>query len=132
MKSGQIVTGIINGLADQYETPDILQLLPNGKLSELTARETIGTYRNVFVTDRVVAQTCVYEAERDSLGRTGTVNHTVLYKFDPTTEYDGTQYTFDYQQFAKDARAGKYNFPMPPMPELKRPLDYPPEMDVQP
>jgi len=131
MKSGQVVTGILNGLADSYETPDILQLLPNDKLSELTGKETIGTYRHVFIKDRVVAQTIVTQAEPDNLGRDGTVNHTVLYKFDAYTEHDGLIYPFDYKQFATDARAGKYNFTMPPLPELKRPLDPPPPLETQ-
>jgi len=130
VKSGQVVTGIINGIADQYETPDILQLLPNNKLSELTDRETVGTYRRVFLTDRVVAQTVVTKAEPDELGRDGTVNHTVLYKFDWATEHDGARYVFDVDDFAENAKAGKYNFPMPQMPELKHPLDYPPALET--
>ena len=132
MKSGQVVTGIINGIATQYESPDILQISPNGKLSELIDRDTVGVYRNTFVRERVVAQTVVTEAEPDELGRNGTVNHTVLYKFDSHTEQDGAQYTFDYEQFAQDARNGKYSFPMPDMPELKRPLAFPPALEVKP
>lgn len=131
MKSGQVVTGIINGTAQQYESPDILQLLPNGKLSELIDRETLGTYRRVFLTDRVIAQTAVTEAEPDSLGRSGTVNHTVLYKFDSSIEHDGARYVFDIDDFADNARAGKYNFHMPPMPQLKHPLDCPPTLEEQ-
>jgi hypothetical protein len=132
MKSGQVVTGIINGIADSYETPDILQLLPNNKLSELTSRETVGTYRRVYLTDRVVSQTVVTKAEPDELGRDGTVNHTVLYKFDRATEHDGARYVFDVDDFAENAKAGKYNFPMPPMPELKHPLDLPPVLEMTP
>lgn len=130
MKSGQVVTGIINGIADQYETPDILQILPNIKLSELTDRRTLGIHRHVFITDRVVAQTVVSEADPDELGRNGTINHTVLYKFDATTQHDGILYVFNYDQFADNAREGKYNFVMPDMPELKKPLDYPPKLEV--
>jgi hypothetical protein len=130
VKSGQVVTGIINGLADHYESPDILQILPNNKLSELTDRETLGTYRCVFVKERVVAQTIVTKAEPDEHGRDGTVNHTVLYKYDATRQHDGITYIFDYEQFAADARNGKYNFVMPPLPELKHPLDFPPKMEV--
>lgn len=132
MKSGQVVTGIINGIADQYETPDILQLLPNGKLAQLIDRETLGAYRRVFVSDRVVAQTMVTKSEPDEHGRDGIVNHTVLYKFDATVEHDGIPYVFDYSQFTEDALAGKYNFTMPQLPELKHPLDFPPELEMQP
>lgn len=130
MKSGQVVTGIIKGIADQYETPDILQLLPNNKLSVLIDRDTLGKHRHIFLTERVIAQTVVTKADPDELGRDGTVNHTVLYKFDATTQHDGIAYIFDYEQFANDARAGKYNFVMPQMPKLKRPLDYPPALEA--
>jgi len=132
VKSGQVVTGIINGIADQYETPDILQLLPNGKLAQLIDRETLGAYRRVFVSDRVVAQTMVTKSEPDEHGRDGIVNHTVLYKFDASTTHDNIQYVFDYNQFTDDALAGKYAFAMPPIPELKHPLDPPPEMEITP
>jgi hypothetical protein len=130
VNSGQVVTGIINGIADHYETPDILRILPNSKLSLLTDRETLGSHRHVFRSDRVVAQTVVTKAAPDDLGRDGIVNHTVLYKFDATTQHDGLTYIFDYEQFAEDALAGKYNFVMPPIPELKHPLDFPPKMEV--
>lgn len=132
MKSGQVVTGIINGIADQYETPDILQILPNSKLSILTDREILGAHRHVFRSDRVASQTVVTKSDPDELGRDGILNHTVLYKFDASTQHDGITYIFDYEQFAEDALAGKYNFIMPPLPELKHPLDYPPKMEVTP
>ena len=130
MKSGQVVTGIINGIADHFESSDILQILSNGKLSILTDREILGSHRHVFRSDRVVAQTVVTKADPDELGRDGTVNHTVLYKFDATTQHDGINYIFDYEQFAEDALAGKYNFSMPPLPELKHPLSFPPAMEM--
>lgn len=130
MKKGQFYKGMINGVEESYESPDLLQLLPSDKLSMLWDRETLGTYRHVFLTERVVAQTVVSKAEPDDLGRDGIVNHTVLYRFDPYVEHDGARYVFDVDDFAENARAGKYNFPMPLAPELKRPLDYPPEMEV--
>jgi hypothetical protein len=130
MKSGQFYKGMINGTEDTYESPDLLLILPSEKLSILWDRETLGSYRRVFLTERVVAQTVIEPAVPDDLGRDGIVNHTVLYKFDSTITHDGMAYVFDYEQFAKDARAGKYNFKMPEVPELKKPLDYPPPMEV--
>ncbi len=130
MKSGQFYKGMINGVEETYESPDILLLLPSEKLSILWDRETVGTYRHIFLTERVIAQTVITKAEPDDLGRDGIINHTILYKFDATTQHDGIIYIFDYEQFAKDARAGKYNFSMPPSPELKHPLDPPPAMEV--
>jgi len=132
VKSGQFYKGMINGTEDTYESSDLLIILPSEKLSVLWDRDVLGTYRHVFLTERVVAQTVITEAEPDDLGRDGIVNHTVMYKFDAVVQHDGIAYVFDYEQFAKDARAGKYNFPMPPTPELKRPLDYPPAWEVEP
>ena len=132
MQSGQFYKGMINGVEETYESPDLLLILPSEKLSILWDRETLGIYRHIFLTERVVAQTVITKAEPDDLGRDGIVNYTVLYKFDAITEHDGLTYIFDYEQFAKDARAGKYNFQMPPAPELKNPLDYPPAMEVEP
>jgi hypothetical protein len=131
MKSGQFYKGMINGVEETYESPDLLLLLPSEKLAVLWDRETLGTYRHIFLTERVIAQTVIIEAEPDDLGRDGIVNHTVLYKFDATVTHDGLTYIFDYEQFAKDARQGKYNFKMPNAPELKKPLDYPPLMEVE-
>jgi hypothetical protein len=130
MKSGQFYKGMINGTEDTYESPDLLLILPSEKLSILWDRETLGSYRHVFLTERVVTQTVIEPAVPDDLGRDGIINHTVLYKFDATVTHDGIAYVFDYEQFAKDARAGKYNFKMPEVPELKKPLDYPPPMEV--
>ena len=131
MKSGQFYKGMIEGVEETYESPDLLLLLPSEKLSILWDRETVGTYRHIFLTERVIAQTVIIKAEPDELGRDGIINHTVLYKFDATTQQDNITYIFDYEQFAKDARAGKYNFPMPPAPELKHPLDSPPAMEMK-
>ena len=131
MKSGQFYKGMINGTEDTYESPDLLIILPSEKLSILWDRDILGSYRHVFLTERVVAQTVITPADPDDLGRDGIVNHTVMYKFDATVQHDGIAYIFDYEQFAKDARAGKYNFPMPPPPELKHPLDYPPAWEVE-
>ena len=131
MKSGQFYKGMIYGVEDSYESLDLLLLLPSEKLSVLWDREALGLHPHVFLTERVVAQTMIEKADPDFLGRDGIINHTVLYKFDATVTHDGITYIFDYEQFAKDARAGKYKFPMPPTPELKKPLDPPPLMEVQ-
>lgn len=132
MRSGQFYKGMINGIEEIYESPDLLLILPSEKLSILWDKDSVGTYRHTFLTERVVAQTVITEAEPDELGRNGIINHTILYKFDATTQHDGLTYIFDYGQFAKDARAGEYNFSMPQAPELKQPLDLPPELEVKP
>jgi hypothetical protein len=130
MKSAQFVKGMINGVEETYESPDILQVIPNDKLSEIWDLDQIGSYRRVFLNERVIAQTIIRRADPDEHGRDGIVNHTVIYRFEPFTSLDGAQYTFDIEKFAQDARAGKYKFKMPPFPELKNPLSNPPAMEL--
>jgi hypothetical protein len=130
MKSAQFIKGMIDGIEASYESPDLLQILPSEKLSILWDQERIGTHNRVFTEDRIVAKTVVTQSEPDEHGRLGIINHTVIYRFDASIEHDGVQYVFPTEQFTKDARAGKYNFKMPAKPELKRPLDYPPAMEV--
>jgi hypothetical protein len=128
MKSAQIVSGIINGIADQYESPNVLQVLPIDKLSELTSIERINSepYSRVFLSELVTAEALVFPSEPDNLKRSGIVNHTVIHRFDSVIERDGYFYIFPREQFERDARAGRLRFKMPPMPELKKPLDSPP------
>jgi hypothetical protein len=127
VKSAQIVSGIINGVADQYESPNVLQVLSSEKLGQLLSIERVRPepYYNVFLSDFVVACTVVVPSELDDLHRTGTVNHTVIHRFDSVIERDGYFYEFPKNKFERDARTGKLRFKMPPLPELKKPLDAP-------
>lgn len=128
MKTAQIVTGILNGVADWFESPNILSVISAEKLSELTSLDNIRDkpYYRVFLNDFTIAGTTVTPSEPDRYGRSGTVNHTVLYRFDSVIERDGYLYYIPKDQFEKDARLGKFQFKMPPFPELKKPLDPPP------
>ena len=128
MKSAQIVTGIINGVAEQYESPNILQVISSENLSKLTRIERVRNepYPNVFLSELVVACTKVTPSELDDLHRTGTVNHTVVHRFESVIERDGYFYAFPREQFERDARADRLRFKMPPFPEIKKPLDIPP------
>lgn len=130
MRCGQFYKGMIDGIESTYESSGLLQILPANKLAQLWDREKIGTYRQVFLAERTIAQTVIEKATPDEHGRDGIVNHTVLYKFDWSTEHEGANYTFDLEKFATEARSGKYNFTMPPTPELKRPLDVPPPLET--
>lgn len=128
MRSAQVVSGIINGIADQYESPNILQVISNETLSKLTSIERIREtpYSYVFRNELAVASVYVFPSEPDSLQRSGIVNHTVIHRFESIIERDGYTYQFPKEQFEKDAYAGKLRFKMPPLPELKKPLDLPP------
>jgi hypothetical protein len=136
MKSAQVVSGILKGVADQYESPNILQVISSDNLSKLLSIDRVRNepYPNVFLSELVVACTKVIPSELDELHRTGTVNHTVVHRFESVIERDGYFYTFPREQFERDARADKLRFKMPPMPELKKPLDPPPppEWEMQP
>jgi hypothetical protein len=131
MKTAQFIKGMIDGTEVSYESPDLLQLLPSEKLSILWDQERIGTHNRIFLDEHAIAKTVVTQSEPDEHGRLGVINHTVIYRFDASVEHDGIQYLFPNEQFAKDARAGKFAFKMPPAPELKKPLDTPPKLEVQ-
>jgi len=130
MRSGQFYKGMINGIEESYESPDLLQILPNTKLSQLWDLDQVGIYSRAFVAEGVIAKTVVEKAVPDEHGRDGITNHTVLYRFDKYTTHDGVRYMLDSEQFVEDIKAGKFNFQMPPIPNLKNPLDYPPPMEV--
>lgn len=132
MKSAQFYKGMINGTEDSYESPDLLQVIPKEKLPDLWDIDEIGTYSRVFLKERIIAKTIVFKPEDDILGRSGIINHTVLYRFDLYTVKDGVRYKFDEEQFLQDAREDRFNFEMPPKPELKIPLDLPPPLEVNP
>jgi hypothetical protein len=131
MKSAQFYKGMIKGTEEQYESPDLLQILPHDKLAVLWDKDKIGIYPYVFLSERVIAKTVVTKAEPDEHGRDGIINHTVIYRWDNKTTFEGAPYLFDTEQFLKDVKAGKYNITMPSPPELKKPLDAPPILEVQ-
>jgi hypothetical protein len=128
MKSAQIVYGVINNVADQWESPNVSQVISSENLSKLLKIERIRKepYPNVFLSELVVAMTKVVASEKDNLHRDSTVNHTVVHRFDSVIERDGYFYAFPREQFERDARADKLRFKMPPFPEIKKPLDLPP------
>jgi hypothetical protein len=123
-----VVDGIINGTAEHYESPNLLQIIPIDKLDELLSLSRVRAepYSRVFLSELITAEVRVTAAELDNLKRSGIVNHTVIHRFDNVIERDGYFYAFPREQFERDARAGRLKFKMPPMPELKKPLDVPP------
>ena len=132
MKSAQFYKGMINGTEDSYESPDLLQVIPAEKLTELWDKTEIGVYPRIFLKERIVAKTVISKPEDDILGRSGIINHTVIYRFDNYTEKDGVRYKLDEEQFLRDAQENRFNFEMPPTPTLKIPLDLPPPLEVKP
>jgi hypothetical protein len=128
VKSAQVVNGVINGVADQWESPNVLQVISSDSLGKLLKIDRVrkDPYPNVFLSELVVACTRVVESELDELHRPSTVNHTVVHRFESVIERDGYFYPFPRDQFERDARADKLRFKMPPFPEIKKPLDRPP------
>jgi hypothetical protein len=125
VKSGQFYKGMINGVEQSYESPDILQVLPSSKLNQLWDLDAVGVYNRAFKSERVISKTVVEKAVPDEHGRDGVTNHTVLYRFDAFTFHDGVRYKFDEDQFIQDIKDGKFDFEMPLQPELKKPLSVP-------
>jgi hypothetical protein len=131
MKTGQFYKGMINGTEDSYESPDIYQVLPKEKLDEYWDKERVGTYNRVFLSEHVILKTVISKSEPDGYGREGIINHTVIYRFDPYIEHDGLKYVLDTEQFLKDVKDGKIAIKQLKVPELKKPLDAPPALEVQ-
>lgn len=125
MKTAQFVKGMINGVEEFYESPNILTLIPYEKLQLLMENTKLGFTKKIFLKDYAVALSYVQRAEADSLGRDGFVNHTVIVKFDEALTIDGIVYRVDAEAFKQAAYNGELNFHMPAFPELKRPLDPP-------
>jgi len=134
MRSAQFVKGMIGGVEVTYESPGLMEILSPQKLAPMWDQQQIGTYRRAFSQDRYVAMTVVIKSEPDEFGRVGIINHTVIYQFDLSQEKDRVRYSFDAEDFRQKAQRGLFNFKMPPIPELKKPLDAPqaPEWEVQP
>lgn len=130
MRAAQFVKGMINGVEDFYESPNILTLLPYEKLQLLMENTKLGFTQKIFLKDYVIALSTVKKAEADSLGRDGLINHTVIYKFDEVITHDGAVYRIDPEAFKEAAYNGAFRFTMPAFPELKRPLDPPPNPQV--
>jgi hypothetical protein len=132
LRSAQFVKGMIGGVEVTYESPLLLEILTPAKLAPMWDANQIGTYKRIGSSDRYTAKTVVTKSEPDEYGRVGIVNHTVIYQFDMSKESDRAKYTLDLEEFKRNARNGLYDFKMPSMPELKKPLDAPapPEWEV--
>lgn len=133
MRSAQFVKGMIDGVEVTYESPGLMEMLSPQKLAPMWDQQQIGTYRRAISQDRYIALTVVTKSEPDEFGRVGIVNHTVIHQFDLSQEKDNIKYVFDAEDFRLKAQRGLFNFKMPSMPTLKKPLDAPPapEWEVQ-
>jgi hypothetical protein len=126
MRSAQFVKGMIGGVEVTYESPLLLEILSPEKLAPMWDAQQIGTFKRVGAANCYTAKTVITKSEPDEYGRVGIVNHTVIHQFDLSKEADRARYVLDLEAFRQNAREGKYDFKMPPMPELKKPLDSPP------
>ena len=129
MRSGQFYRGKIDGVQKHYESPNLEQLLPTEKLCDLADYFEEGDYSRFFTKERVIARIVVSPAENSDGRQGGTINHTVLYKFDHSIMHESVQYCFDTEQFIREIQQGKRKLKMPQPPELKDSLDYPPPLE---
>jgi hypothetical protein len=128
MKSGQFVIGMVNGNNESYESPDLAQLLPADKLGvlwDLAKTRGVGTHSYIDYDERVIARTTVTNTPADEMGRKGTLNHTVIFKFDSHIYHDGVRYDFNVNDFAVAYQSGKLQIQTVATPKLSNPLPKP-------
>jgi len=118
MKSGQFVTGKIDGIQKRFVSPNLDKILPTDKLCELLDNTDIGEYPRFFKQERTIVKTVITAAKNSDGRRGGIINHTVLYGYDAYVEHDGVKYIFDTDTFISEILSGKRQFKMPPMPQL--------------
>jgi hypothetical protein len=130
MQAAQFYTGKINGFEDNFETSNLVDLLGIDEIDTLKAYKTTGkTYQRFFKAERVIALVEAYVVKNgDESGRSGIQARGILYKYDRATMKDGLNYLFPEEQFIKELQMGK-RLKMPPLPELKKPLDPPPALE---
>ena len=127
MESAQFVKGMINGSEVEYTTSNLMEIVGSTQeLAPMWDQKYVGVYKRVRSLQRYTAMTVITKSEPDEFGRIGIVNHTVIYQFEPNKIEDRTKYTFDVEDFRQKAYRGLLDFKMPPLPELKTPLDKPP------
>ncbi len=118
MKSGQFIRGKIDGIQKHFESANLDKLLPADKLNELKNNTEVGEYPQFFKQSRTLIKTVIIPAENSDGRRGGVINHTVIYAYDATVEYDGLKYIFDTDAFISEILAGKRRFRMPSVPTL--------------
>jgi hypothetical protein len=128
MKSAQFIKGMINGVEVEYTTQNLMEVVGSAQeLAPMWDQKYLGTFPRIRSQQRYTALTVVTKSEPDEFGRYGIVNRTVIYQFEPSKTENRVKYGFDAEDFRQKAHQGYFNFKMPPMPELKKPLDLPPE-----
>ena len=126
MKSGQFVVGMIDGTIKGYDSKNITLLLPPeemDKLYRLAETHGKGTYDYINYDERVIARSTITESNNDEVGRTGKINHTIIFRFDKYTTHEGNRYKFDHEKFDIQNHIHLLNAPMPAT--LKNPLPTP-------
>ena len=130
MKSAQFFKGKIEGYEQSYETINLIEMLPLDKLSELMNYNIPNKpCQRYFKAERVLSLVESYRVENgDASGRSGIQTRGILYKFERTIKHDDLDYLFPEEQLVNLLYAGK-RLKMPPLPELKKPLNPPPTIE---
>lgn len=130
MKAAQFYTGKINGFEDNFETSNLTDLLDIDKIDMLKAYNRVGKpLQRFFKNERVIALVEAYQVVNgDESGRSGIQARGILYKFDKYITHDDLPYVFPEENFVEELQGGK-KLKMPPLPELKKPLDAPPPLE---
>jgi hypothetical protein len=126
MKAAQFYKGKIGGFEQTFETSNLIDILDIDKIGMLEEySNTNKPYQRFFRAERVIAKVEAYAVTNgDESGRSGLQVRGILYKFDRTITHDDLPYTFPEEYFIEFLQGKKLK--MPPLPELKKPLDPPP------
>jgi hypothetical protein len=118
MIAGQFVKGKIDGIQKYFKTANLRDILPKNRQDELEKHIEVGEYPHFFKAEKIIAKTRIINAENTDGRRGGIINHTVVYRFDPTVTKDSINYIFPLDDFIKEYIDGKRSFKMPSMPTL--------------
>lgn len=129
MKAGQFVIGIFDGTTKPYQSKNVEKLMDEEEFNKLWRLNKPGTWIYVNPDQRVVARTVVKETnDGEYTGRKGTINHTVIVRFDESIYKDGCLYQIDASSITRELAQNTVALTQPFPEPLKQPL---PEINVQ-
>ena len=84
MQSGQFIIGMVNGIIEAYQSIGVEKLLPEENLRflyDLGKYNSEGKFIYQWASSNAISKTVLIQ-KSDGEGRKGTINHTVIIKFD--------------------------------------------------
>ena len=84
MKNGQFIVGMVDGTIDSFQSEGVETLIPSDSLRflyDLGKHNKNGTFVFKWENERAISKTIIIQ-KSDGEGRLGTINHTVIAKFE--------------------------------------------------